>query len=194
MVLEFCQYLSGPSGASTVQAGNDRRQLEELLDSKQLVPQLIAASWSLSGGQRTEAIKRLKALASDINPEISALAEAQLWKTRVKTTAEGLESWKNRIRAMPESVRAGPYFILAGGLAGNNQIDEAALAYLRIPILHPEQHSLVAASLYQCGDLLQNKGRSVQARTLWRELIQKYPQSFWAQQAASKLSAAAPRK
>ncbi len=175
----------------TVSLGTENvaRQLESKLDSNSPMTQLVAASWLLSGNQRNEAIKALNELANDINPNIAALAQAQLWKaTPTNTSLPDLKRFSKRIERMPRFVRAGPYYVLAEMQTRSAQFDQAAINLMRIPILYPKQHSLAAAALFQTGDLMQNNDKTTEARTVWMELVQKHPHSLWAKQAADKLN------
>ena len=85
---------------------------------------------------------------------------------------------------MPRQFRAGPLFVLAGAQANCQKTDLALINYMRIPILHPQQRALAAAALYRSAGLLHNKGDAKQSKAVLNELLSKYPETIWAQQAS----------
>ncbi len=161
-------------------------QAEKWLEIKEPSVQLIAASWLVAGPKRDQAIKLLDELSRDIDARIRFQAIAQLWRTRTNVNAKQTEVWAGLIQKMPRALRAGPLYVLANAQSQCQQIDQAIIGLMRIPILYPEQRSLSAAALYRSAGLLHNKGQSKQANSLLNELISKYPDSFWAQQANQK--------
>ena len=165
------------SGNSLVQ------QAEKWLEVKEPSVQLVAASWLVAGPRRGEAIKVLDGLSRDIDARIRFLAIAQLWRTRTNVNAKQTDVWADLIEKMPRAQRAGPLYVLANAQSQCQKVDEAIIGLMRIPILYPEQRSLAAAALYRSAGLLHNKGQTKQAKSLLNELVSKYPDSFWAQQA-----------
>ena len=164
---------------------------QQWIKSDDPAQQLIGASWLLTGNQRQEAIRVLEELSNDIDANIRYLAISQLWRTRkLNVNARQIEVWKSQIGAMPKPLRAGPWLVLAEAQARLDQIDEAIINFLRIPILYPDQIGLSAAALYRAGYLLHNTGRSKEAQMIWSELRQQHPDSLWAQQAPASNAAA----
>lgn len=156
---------------------------EQWLASREPVIQLIGASWLLGGPKRDEAIKTLESLTRDIDPRISHLAIAQLWRTRTNVNLKQTEVWRDIIEKMPRPVRGGPYFVLAEAQARLGQSDAAQISLMRIPILYSKQKSLSAAALYRTASLMHNLGNSEQAQSILNELVLNYPQTIWAKQA-----------
>ena len=72
---------------------------------------------------------------------------------------------------MPDSLRAGPYFLLGQGLARHNDPLGAALAFLRIPILHPNRQVLVPDALWRAGQCLEAGGQQQDAALVYREVL-----------------------
>lgn len=159
---------------------------QALVDATNPVERLVGASWLLVGSDREKAIKVLETLASDIDPRIQCLAIAQLWRLRLlnlgSLNARQVEVWETRIAEMPPNLRAGPWYLVAEAQSRTGKTDDAAVNWLRIPILYPEQLSLSAAALYQTRLLLHNASRADEARAVVDELKLKYPQSVWASQ------------
>ncbi len=149
---------------------------------------LIGSSWRMSGASRSAAIESLKALAQDTDPRVAHLANAQLWKANALTAGESeISRWQRQIDLMPNALRAGPWFVLAEAQSRNNLFDDAAINFMRIPILYPANRALVAPALYQAGKVLQNAQRKAEATNVWSELVRDYPKSYWAGQTAGKL-------
>ena len=166
------------SGTALVQ------QAEKWIKVREPIVQLMGASWLLAGAQRNVATKKLEELSRDIDPRIRSLAIAQLWRTRTNVSPKQTEVWEGLVEKMPRQFRAGPLFVLAGAQANCQKTDLALINYMRIPILHPQQRALAAAALYRSAGLLHNKGDAKQSKALLNELLTKYPETIWAQQAS----------
>jgi len=159
-----------------------------LLREHSPVAVLLGASHMLSGENGPEALTKLKSLETARDRRISQLACSQTWRAKIATANEQeIDLWANSIDAMPHSLRAGPYFIL--GLAHNKyqRYEEAALAWLRVPILFQTQHELSARSLLEAGKSLEKLNRPHKAATLYSELIKKYPKSLSSFEARQQL-------
>ena len=153
------------------------------IESRDPLTQLIGASWSLGGPQREQAISVLESLTSDIDVRIRSVAIAQLWRTRTRVNEKQTQVWQGFIEAMPASLRAGPYFVLADAQARIGLTQPAQINLMRIPILYSDQKSLSAAALYRTAKLMHNAGNTEQAQSVLNELVTNYPQTIWAQQA-----------
>jgi tetratricopeptide (TPR) repeat protein len=161
---------------------------QPLLSSTEPTLQLIGASWLIGGPERAKATQILQKLATDGDPGVAGLAAAQLWRMEIGSADETkVASWERRIMQMPNPLRAGPYYVLATAQARLKETQPAAVNWMRIPILFPQQDALSAASLYKCASLLHNDGQTDEARTLWTELLQDYPESMWAKQVDKNL-------
>lgn len=150
---------------------------------------LLGASWLLVSPRRSAATQALETLARDEDPRVAFLASAQLWRGATATvTDQQLEQWTQLVERMPDELRAGPYLLLAQGYARREQAQQAALYYLRLPILFPEQRTLAAEALLAAGRQLEQLGRPEEAEPLYRELLADYPNSPLADQAQRQLS------
>lgn len=159
------------------------RPAQKWIDSQLPVEQLIGASWLLAGADRDQAIKILGELARDIDPGISSLAIAQLWRIRTNVNAKQVSVWEGIVEKMPSSLQAGPWLVLADAQSRAGQVDDALVNLMRIPILYADQRSLAAAALYRTASLLHNKGQTKRAQSILNELMSVYPQTIWAEQA-----------
>lgn len=160
------------------------QQAEKWIKVREPIGQLIGASWLLAGSKRNMAIKKLEELSRDIDPRIRSMAIAQLWRTRANVSSKQTEVWEGLVEKMPRQFRAGPLFVLANAQSKCQKTDLALINLMRIPILYPQQRSLGAAALYRCGSLLHNKGQAKQSKAILNELVTKYPETIWAQQAS----------
>lgn len=157
---------------------------QQWLQHSQSAVQLIAASHLLGTPHRAQAIERLRDLRFDGDTRIAALARAQLWRTQAAITPNTLAEWEKSLADIPENLRAGPYFVLATGFSRQLQPEAAALSYLKVPVLFPRERRLAARALLEAAQESTRLGRSEDARLLQRELMQQYPDSPEASEAA----------
>ena len=164
--------------------GAERRAKEWLTEKDSGVARLMAASWLLSTSSRADAIRTLNALLTDRDPRVAFLAEVQQWRTRLTTTTvEDVRQWTAQVDRMPDSIRAGPIFVLATAFARQQDHESAALQFMRIPILYPRQRRLSARSLLAAAAELQKRDQFDESRGLYREVILEYPDTDAARQA-----------
>ncbi len=150
--------------------------------------QLIGASWLMATAQRQQALTMLDKLTNAQDPRIALLAEAQRWRDRIVTaTPDDVRHWQQQLGTMDESLRAGPYFLLGQALARQGQGSAAALAFLRIPILHADQYDLAAEALFAAAKQLDSKGDRSEARRVYQELVRTYPKHQLAPAAQQRL-------
>ena len=139
---------------------------------------LIGASHLLSTADSPAATRRLERLAFDPNAHIALLAQAQLWRIQMVTNGEEqFAQWSQTVERMPQTLGGGPHFVLglAWSRVGNHQ--QAALDFLRVPILHANDAALSARALLEAGRALQRAGQDRQSARLWAEVASQYPQS-----------------
>lgn len=149
---------------------------------------LMGASHLLPTGAGPGALVRLKQLTAADDPGVARLALAQTWRTiTVTADAEQLKSWNRLIGQMPEPLRAGPYYVLGLGWAQHQQYEQAALAWMRLPILYPQHRLLAMRSLQDAGQALERLGRTQQAATLYAELVRTYPNTRSAAEVRNRL-------
>ena len=149
---------------------------------------LLGASHLITTSARPAALNRLKQLALGMDGRIARLAQAQTWRAAVVTAdARQLARWEAAIEAMPEPLRAGPYYVLGLGWAQRQAWEQAALALLRVPILYPQHRTVAARSLLDAGRSLEKLDRPHQAAGLYRELMKDYPNSRSATEARARL-------
>jgi tetratricopeptide (TPR) repeat protein len=149
---------------------------------------LMGASWLLSTPDRSAAMAKLQRLTTDADPRVAQLAEAQLWRTKIVTsTPQEVAGWQQQVERIPSELRAGPYFALGQALARQNLHEQAALAFLRVPILHSSNRSLSADALLAAARALESLGQNDAAAGLYRELINDYATTAPAAEAQARL-------
>ncbi|MEL7499392.1 MAG: hypothetical protein AAFN77_17435 [Planctomycetota bacterium] len=162
---------------------------DEWMASKEPIIQLVGASWGLNSPSRNQAIEVLESLSEDIDPRVSGMAIAQLWRTRPKPSVRQLEVWSQSVDEMPDSIQAGPLFVLANLQSQNGLKDEAMINWMKVVSVHPDQSPLVSASLYQSGKLLsRDPNQTSEAQAIWSELQKRFPKSSWAKLAQAQRS------
>lgn len=150
---------------------------------------LLGASHVMSTAARPTALARLRQLTLGTDDRIARLAQAQTWRAAVVTAdAQELAAWQSGIDAMPEPLRAGPYYVLGLGWAQRQGWEQAALAFLRVPILYPQHRTVAARSLLDAGRSLEKLDRPQQAAGLYRELMKTYPKTRSATEARARLA------
>ncbi|MHB0957827.1 MAG: tetratricopeptide repeat protein [Pirellulaceae bacterium] len=147
-----------------------------MADSQVPAAALLGASWLLATPEREQALKTLNQLTSSPDLRVAMLADAQRWRGEVVTASlPDVERWQAQVRRLDPSLQAGPSFVVGQALARHDQHARAALALLRVPILHPDDRDLAAESLLAAAEQLDKTGDVLGARTVYRELIQRYP-------------------
>lgn len=160
------------------------------LTSKEPAAQVLGASWLLTGPQRAAAVEALERLVATktADPRVRSLAQIQLWRTKlVSAKLDEVQRWQLAVEQMPAEVRASGYFIVGDGLARLNQLDDAALAYLRIPVVHPDQRTMAADALLEAGKQHEKLKRGEQAVGLYREVLSGYSRTTAAEEAKARL-------
>jgi tetratricopeptide (TPR) repeat protein len=164
------------------------------LASKKLpTARLLGASWLLSSGQRAAATAALDELAGSSDPRIAGMAQAQLWRTKLVTAKpDEISRWHAQLKKMPREVQAAGWFILGDLYARQNKPEQAAIAYLKTPLLFREQRAMAADALLAAGKQLEKMGQASQAVGLYRELVRDFAHLPVAAEAQSRLKELTP--
>jgi len=148
---------------------------------------MLAASWLLVDRPQL-AIGIVRELARDDSGEISHLAVVQLLRSELLSLQESrLTFWVERVGDMPRSIRPGGYYLLGQAHARFRRIDDAVLAFLRVPILYAEQVDLAQRSLNEAAGLLVTN-RPSEAMQLYRDCIRLGAQTEAGLQASGQLA------
>ncbi len=149
---------------------------------------LLGASHLLSGNQRTAAVARLEQLSNSADARLALLAQSQLWRAHLMTVNPAqVEQWQATLEKLPEDLRAGPYFVIGQARARLQQWDQAATAFLRVPILYGQQRPLAAAALVEAAGCLDRLNRRPEAVGLYREAAEKYGETSAGAEARARL-------
>ncbi len=145
------------------------------LDSDQPAAVLLGASHLLSTSLRPRAVARLGELHTAADPRIATLAEAQRWRVDGRqSTPQQHAGWLRAIEAMPEPLRAGPYYALGQAQAAAGTHEQAALSLLHVAIVYPRHRPLAARATLEAAHALEQLGQADHAARLYRELIDDY--------------------
>lgn len=137
---------------------------------------LLGASYLLTNAADSQAAAQaLRGLAKGGDEQVAALAESQLWRLDIpRVSVDGVERWEEGLEQIPESLRAGPYFVIGEALARLGEHDRAALAYLRVPVLHETNRQLAARALVSAAQAVSKAGQAEEARRLLNEVVADY--------------------
>lgn len=171
------------------QGSVERRALAWLEMPQNQPAQLMGASWLLPTANRGAAIETLRELSRSADKRVAFLAAAQLWRTQVVTAREqDVTQWKSQLARMPESLRAGPYYVLGRTLSRLKKPESAALTFMRVPILYPEHYELSADCLLATGRELERMNSRREAIGLYRRTMSEFANLMAAREAQSRLN------
>ena len=167
------------------------RKAQALISDKDSpVARLMGASWQLPTSQRSLAISALQGLLAAEDARVAFWSEAQLWRVQlVSADAETVARWQTRWSKMPVEIQVGPAFVLGQAYSRLGRSDEAALLFLRAPILKATDGELAAQALLAAAKEFETMKRIDQAADLYREILDKYAKSSAASIAQQQLAA-----
>ena len=169
-------------------ASLERRAAEWLAKGQPPAARVLGASWLLGGPRRIEATAALDELVKSTDDRVAALAAIQLWRTKLVTAKPAdVNAWQEQLQKMPPEVQAAGWFVLGEHSSRLDQPEQAALAYLKAPVLYREQRALAADALLAAGTQLGKMGRDEQAQGLYREIVRDFGHLTAADQARSRL-------
>lgn len=155
---------------------------------------LLAASLLLlDTASGPAARKELELLARSLDRTVQGLARAQGWRLKLmesQPTPFALATWRAQVERLPPHLRAGPMYVLgrAAALSGNSE--QAATDWLWLPLVYTENEPLAARACLEAAEALARLGRREEARTLYREVAERFDWSPFAEEARQKLTAA----
>lgn len=156
---------------------------------------LLGASHLLPTARRAAALERLELLARDKDRRIAALAQAQTWRGALATAnEERIERWSKGLAEFPEPLRAGPYLVLGQAVARQGDAEQAALTFLHVPILYPQDRLLASQALAEAAAQLEKLGQAPAAERVVQELLSQYSGTPAAVEAARRAGQAAAPK
>jgi len=166
------------------------RKIAGWLASKNVLERLIGASHGLTDQNRDTAMRVLSDLAKSADPRIASLAVAQQWRTEVRPSSQTLLQWRSQVAAMPQSLQAGPTFVLGTAMTSSDG-EQAVLQLMRIPVLFDLEFELAGRALSQSADQLLKLNRTDEAKIVLQELVERHrgtPEADVAEVTLSKLA------
>lgn len=172
--------------------GREQSAARTLLTETEPANRLMGASLLLSDPKNSwSGQSELESLAGSGRPHLVHFARAQLWRLELAKAAPGdalILDMNLRIRSMPDATRAGPYYLLGQTHLRRHEYDKAALAFLRLPLVHDTDHRLAGRACLEAAEALASAGRVVESRTLYREVATRFSDTPSARHANSALA------
>lgn len=170
-----------------------RNRAEEWLRADSEIPRLLGASLLLTDGSRGEAAQRvLRDLSISSDARVKDLSDAQGWRLKLQNgqVPERLlvERWQQKVDEFPASLRWGPNFLLGQIYSRRHEHERAALAYLWLPLMDEHDAPLTARAMVEAAHALEALRRNDEANALYRELLQRFPDTPSADEARGKLA------
>ena len=152
---------------------------------------LLGASLLLEEPAYTESARKvLNELCSHVDGRLRGLAQAQLWRVKLRQGPPGdkiLEQWLNHLESLPEELRGGPQFLLGRAHTLRREHDLAAAAYLWLPLVDDADQRLAARACLNAAEALGDAGRAIESQNLLREIVARYPDTPSAGEAEDRL-------
>lgn len=142
-------------------------------------------------GRYEEALSELEALERDF-PESPLLKRAGIkrgiYMMKLRRYEEAIRHFEALLPKVDRGTQAELWFHIAEAYASLGKYEEAALAYLRISYLYPEQRLWAVTAEYEAAGVLGRMGRSEDARKLYEDILKTHgPQSEWGRAASERL-------
>ena len=167
--------------------GELQQRAEAWLADESAVARVMGASRLLPTAKRGQALRILETF-DDPDARLVYLARAQIWRTQLaRATVADVDAWLSSVEQMPDPIRAGPYFLIATAQARLQLSEDAALSFLRLPILYPKHRDLSARSLFKAAEQLESLGQSKSAQPLYLEVVRDHSKHAYAQQSRRRL-------
>ncbi len=149
---------------------------------------LVGASLLLGAPQtRLTGLAELHKLARSQDRYVGPLAQAQLWGATLDvkiTSVEELARWERDVERMPASIRGGPWYAVGQARLRRSEPEEAAAALLRVLIVHDTDEQLAARAGLEAALSLRRINREHEARIVLQEVMQRFPWTPSAKEAA----------
>jgi hypothetical protein len=124
---------------------------------------------------------------------VQALAQAQSWRLRLEAgdvSEAEVSRWQERLASLPPGCRGGPSYLVGQGWAARQNRERAALAWLWLPLMAPDDHFLAARASLQAADAMQAQHDGVSAAVLYRETALRFGDTPYGREAAARLKPA----
>jgi TolA-binding protein len=138
----------------------------------------------------TAARTEIERLSKSLDVNVQALARGQSWRLKLiegEPSAYELATWRQRIDGMSARLRAGPMYLLGRAAALASDSEQAAADWLWLPLVYHDDEHLAARACLEAADALSRLGRTTEAETLYREVVERFGWSPFADEARQKL-------
>lgn len=156
-----------------------KREAKRWISDRQPSSKLIAASFLLfDATDHDRAVVALQQLSLSGDANVRDLATAQLWRVRLrdrKIFTSEVERWREIVESMPLKMRGGPFFLLGQVYEKIHRSEEAAISYLRMPLLYDFDRYQSAEALLKAADILASTRKAANAKLLYREIGVRFP-------------------
>ncbi|MBX9791927.1 MAG: hypothetical protein K2Y37_23640 [Pirellulales bacterium] len=174
----------------TVAADMQAATSEWLVADKPPALQLIAASWHLDGARQQDAVAMLNRLAQTPAGPATLLASLQVYRLHFSALSpQVLDGLQARLESLAMPMSAGGWLLVGRGASRLQLYDRAALAWLRIAALYPEQRNLAARGMLAAADALAAADHQDEAIRLCQRVAAEYARLDAAGDAKARLAA-----
>ena len=181
----------------TIDAPAEKMKLEAvqwMAKSASPLSRLIGASWLLTVDELAgDAEKTLKRLAREPEVSVQRLAQMQLW--RLKLLGEGfvepdeIQQWMKFVEGLPTELRGGAHFVIGKAWRKRQEYEQAARAYLWLPLVFDSDRWLSSRACYEAAESLLLAGDRLQATNLYSEVVFRYGDTPWGTKAEKQWNA-----
>ena len=145
---------------------------------------LIGASWLLSVTDgAVEAEKTLKRLAREPDVRIQRLAQMQLWRIKLKGSAQldpdEITGWEKFVEDLPVELRGGSYFVIGQAWKQRQEHEKGARAFLWLPLVYDADRWLSSRACFDAAESLSIAGDRTEAIKLYSEVVFRYGDTPW---------------
>ncbi|MEZ6056595.1 MAG: hypothetical protein R3C01_07810 [Planctomycetaceae bacterium] len=173
-----------------------RQRCRRWLTSSHDSVRLVAASILSADPESAAAAKiEIDRIARTGDSYLQGLAQAHQRQTLMQSGEVSeieLARWKGDIERMPESIRAGPWYVLGQAHLRRQELDEAIAALLWLPTVHQENEPLAARATYESARIFERRNQPTHARRLYEEILARYPWSTYTSEARAALTEKQP--
>lgn len=167
-------------------------QARQWLADESEAAQLMGASLLINDPLQSDIARAtLTELYTSTDPRIHKLAQAQRWRVSLLEQPPSdtlIADWKRHIDSMPDRLRGGPRYVLGRGLWERREYDRAAAALLWVPLVYDWDRQLAARATLEAADALVECGQKAEAASLYREVLSRYAETTFAQDAKAALA------
>ncbi len=129
------------------------------------------------------------------DPRVVEFARMQLWRQNLREGDVSLRTiarWEQNVKALPEELRAGPWYLVGKAYVMNKDYERAAIAFLWLPTIYDRNQEFAARGAVSAAQALIAIGQKTEAATLCREVVGRFTHSGHTAQAQAILDSIQP--